>query len=560
MCARGGSIGRTHRSRPRDVSRRSSVSDTGHQGRATRCGDSRHGNRRGSLITELSKQQRRNEKRMAGGGGDPRENPPTSCILIVSQDYVKICPKSLCSPPIHITQASFYGCISIGYNTEKSETGDVIVNSGTVSGHQETITEWSSVEMKGRVKREIPEKTRRPAASSGTIPTCENPGVIPPAYRKLNCVRNHLRDTPGVKRKVLKLRPANIAGLQQQHTNQKRGIQFSTPPASNLAHHTSGGVPDGRDVTGDAVKTRLQFLSRRPRCELTSRTNHGAVIRPVKSSLPPPPCIIPHRGAGFVNGGTPGYKPRPGRRKARGMALRGCARRQGGGRCMQRHTGLANKLFLQYNCRRVEKEGVLGGGGGCKTVSVEHHTAESLPRVECRMGMGYCATLLVCQARGMITNRECVYSCCKTRGRKLFAGGRMCLPARGGNGAGQCRSAVGFLGDHPFTPYLHSSADSSSSALKTKLRDAQKYLHSLTRRWASPACSGRRGNLGSWVKGGVDNAKRGLRGLKRGATGRGDVSVPRRQDRARQGSVACRLVIKQATRRRPRLFPSPLLV
>ncbi|KAJ8882795.1 hypothetical protein PR048_014609 [Dryococelus australis] len=30
--------------------------------------------------------------------------------------------------------------------------------------------------MQGRGKREIPEKTRRPAASSGTIPTCEKPG------------------------------------------------------------------------------------------------------------------------------------------------------------------------------------------------------------------------------------------------------------------------------------------------------------------------------------------------------------------------------------------------
>ncbi|KAJ8877551.1 hypothetical protein PR048_022006 [Dryococelus australis] len=29
-------------------------------------------------------------------------------------------------------------------------------------------------------KREIPEKTRRPAASSGTIPACENPGATPP--------------------------------------------------------------------------------------------------------------------------------------------------------------------------------------------------------------------------------------------------------------------------------------------------------------------------------------------------------------------------------------------
>ncbi|KAJ8890236.1 hypothetical protein PR048_009744 [Dryococelus australis] len=36
---------------------------------------------------------------------------------------------------------------------------------------------WSSTGMRGRGKRDIPEKTHRPAASSGTIPTCENPGV-----------------------------------------------------------------------------------------------------------------------------------------------------------------------------------------------------------------------------------------------------------------------------------------------------------------------------------------------------------------------------------------------
>ncbi|KAJ8877621.1 hypothetical protein PR048_022076 [Dryococelus australis] len=34
--------------------------------------------------------------------------------------------------------------------------------------------------MQGRGKREIPEKIRQPAASSGTIPTCENPGVNRP--------------------------------------------------------------------------------------------------------------------------------------------------------------------------------------------------------------------------------------------------------------------------------------------------------------------------------------------------------------------------------------------
>ncbi|KAJ8895109.1 hypothetical protein PR048_000434 [Dryococelus australis] len=39
---------------------------------------------------------------------------------------------------------------------------------------------WSSAGTERRGKREIPEKTRRPAASSSTIPTCENPGANPP--------------------------------------------------------------------------------------------------------------------------------------------------------------------------------------------------------------------------------------------------------------------------------------------------------------------------------------------------------------------------------------------
>ncbi|KAJ8871753.1 hypothetical protein PR048_028090 [Dryococelus australis] len=34
--------------------------------------------------------------------------------------------------------------------------------------------------MQEKGKRETPEKRRQPAASSGTIPTCENPGVARP--------------------------------------------------------------------------------------------------------------------------------------------------------------------------------------------------------------------------------------------------------------------------------------------------------------------------------------------------------------------------------------------
>ncbi|KAJ8881003.1 hypothetical protein PR048_017476 [Dryococelus australis] len=42
------------------------------------------------------------------------------------------------------------------------------------------LRKWSSAGLQGRGKRNNPEKTRRPAASSCTIPTCENPGMTRP--------------------------------------------------------------------------------------------------------------------------------------------------------------------------------------------------------------------------------------------------------------------------------------------------------------------------------------------------------------------------------------------
>ncbi|KAJ8872261.1 hypothetical protein PR048_025863 [Dryococelus australis] len=45
---------------------------------------------------------------------------------------------------------------------------------------EDSFVKWSSAGMKGWRKQEIPEKTRRPPASSGTIPTCENPEVARP--------------------------------------------------------------------------------------------------------------------------------------------------------------------------------------------------------------------------------------------------------------------------------------------------------------------------------------------------------------------------------------------
>ncbi|KAJ8877165.1 hypothetical protein PR048_021618 [Dryococelus australis] len=46
-----------------------------------------------------------------------------------------------------------------------------------------------STRMKGQGKLEIPEKTHRPATSSGTIPTCENPGATMPGSNPVHIVR-----------------------------------------------------------------------------------------------------------------------------------------------------------------------------------------------------------------------------------------------------------------------------------------------------------------------------------------------------------------------------------
>ncbi|KAJ8875212.1 hypothetical protein PR048_023107 [Dryococelus australis] len=47
---------------------------------------------------------------------------------------------------------------------------------------------WSCTRMKCREKREISEKTRRPAASSGTISTCENPEATPPRVENFSAL------------------------------------------------------------------------------------------------------------------------------------------------------------------------------------------------------------------------------------------------------------------------------------------------------------------------------------------------------------------------------------
>ncbi|KAJ8874962.1 hypothetical protein PR048_022852 [Dryococelus australis] len=67
-------------------------------------------------------------------------------------------------------------------NTSQSKVKSLLgLNKNSVAARLEV---WSSAEIKCWGKQEIPEKTRRPAASSGIIPTCKNPGVTRPAIER----------------------------------------------------------------------------------------------------------------------------------------------------------------------------------------------------------------------------------------------------------------------------------------------------------------------------------------------------------------------------------------
>ncbi|KAJ8875692.1 hypothetical protein PR048_023591 [Dryococelus australis] len=86
--------------------------------------------------------------------------------------------------------------------------------------------------MKGQMKQEIPEKTRRLAASSGTIPTCENPGVTRPGIE------------PGSSWWESSRRPT-ITGIEseQSHRSYENRWRDQSASAHSSHHHCATDAP-----------------------------------------------------------------------------------------------------------------------------------------------------------------------------------------------------------------------------------------------------------------------------------------------------------------------------
>ncbi|KAJ8870875.1 hypothetical protein PR048_027176 [Dryococelus australis] len=87
--------------------------------------------------------------------------------------------------------------------------------------------------MQERGKREIPEKTLRPASSSGTTPTCENPAATP-----LDSNPVHLDEASSLNNNkwILFLGGATVA----------ERIACSPPTKVNRVHSPAGSLPDFR--------------------------------------------------------------------------------------------------------------------------------------------------------------------------------------------------------------------------------------------------------------------------------------------------------------------------
>ncbi|KAJ8887680.1 hypothetical protein PR048_013898 [Dryococelus australis] len=78
-------------------------------------------------------------------------------------------------------------------------------------------------DMWGRGKREIPEKTRRPAASSGTIPTRENPGVAPTESNSVRLVSGSCSQAHAQQALVIKV-GSETAGYRYVAQNRMRHV------------------------------------------------------------------------------------------------------------------------------------------------------------------------------------------------------------------------------------------------------------------------------------------------------------------------------------------------
>ncbi|KAJ8872299.1 hypothetical protein PR048_025903 [Dryococelus australis] len=377
--------------------------------------------------------------------------------------------------------------------------------------------------MKGRGKREISEKTRRPVASCGTITTCKNPGIAPSSPRQNgSCIRvlylrlfqanvdgfqnicdggtrhTSLLENPGEYYKIWR-RDASIGCVVMFATMtvilsfdvQKMFITQNPQTIIKLIYtilHNIFLITTANYVhLVFLVRERLRILNEKLRTKWGKRdkktTQHQSVGRNT---------VLPTYEDELPNETRP---PQRARSNGRLFGERGWSLQKKGS-----DKGLigARKCRITSGRKAPNWRGMVGGRGGPGSPSLP-------PRVRAKFRFRLHVTAVSGGVSEGIPNpgtgvqlslvRRSLHNCKTTLGQRWLSDYHARLPPRrtgfnprpgdqlfaSENIAGRCRWSAGFLGDLPFPPTLHSSAapyslQSPLSALKTSIC----YLSNLT--------------------------------------------------------------------------------
>ncbi|KAJ8895320.1 hypothetical protein PR048_000645 [Dryococelus australis] len=150
----------------------------------------------------------------------------------------------------------------------KTFTGPVV--------HSFLVSENTGI--KEREKRELPEKTRRPAASSDTIPTCENPGANPPGIDRTREKQRPRTANLSAMLPILfrapKVRTCDVLGRKKKKKNElvgdevskehrrnertwEAGVPRENPPISGIVRRDSRLRKSGSDPAGNQTRFGL---------------------------------------------------------------------------------------------------------------------------------------------------------------------------------------------------------------------------------------------------------------------------------------------------------------
>ncbi|KAJ8871558.1 hypothetical protein PR048_027884 [Dryococelus australis] len=136
---------------------------------------------------------------------------------------------------------------------------------------------YSGAGMKGRGKREIPEKTRRPTASSGTVPTCENPVTRPgiePGWWPLHTLQCNLPNSNAIKADATTGVERSPPG-EDTRRNLEKPHSLAIILQNTNSTHSSCATRRQLSTTGIEVLTRF-VLSIRRRTAMTAARHDSA--------------------------------------------------------------------------------------------------------------------------------------------------------------------------------------------------------------------------------------------------------------------------------------------